>query len=729
MHERYAVDHDFLSPAAGLEVLGISRLINAFFRWEFNSCESLVVEHPDGPAVHPIDDANACPDIAVASLHYYFLWAIGALLKWSVFCTVTGRRRRIDLETRRYFEVAASDRSYPEKMAEYVRLADEYFEADRYADFCPTALAGVDDLVRDWVASPASDSLLVDTVRTTYPVGERGPVRRPLPRAGRALAGGPEEAKPVAYHLLRVYCHLWVDSRRWVVAMMARRWWALGALALTLLVVGLDLTVLNVALPVLAADLHASTGQLQWFADGYNVVLAAALLPAGVLGDRFGRKRLLVGALVLFAAASVACAYAGSPGQLIGARAALGLGAAFLLPLSMAVLPVLFTPEERPRAVVVWATANMIGIPLGPILGGWLLDRYWWGSVFLINLPVIAAALVAVLVLLPESADPAPARFDPLGALAASLGLAVLTYGVIEIGERGWGSGAALAGAGAGVLVLGGFGWWQRRSDHPLVDLSLFGSRRFTWGALLATLASFAMFGLLFTLPQYFQAVGGTTSLGTGLRLLPIIGGLLVGARLAGRLAGRLGSRITVAAGFAVMAAALAVGATTAAGSGYGFVAGWVAVAGAGLGFALPTAMDATLSALSPQRSGAGSALVMAMRQVGGAVGVAILGAVLNAGYRTGLDPAGLPGGAVEAARRSVAAGVATAERLGSAPLLGSVRAAFVHGMDGMLLICAGAAVLGLALAAAFLPGRAGGPVGQQATEQPESGHDVVAVG
>ncbi len=173
MHERYAVQHDFLSPAAGLEVLGISRVVNAFFRWEFNSCESLVVEHADGPAVYPIDYANACPDIAITSLHYYFPWAIGALLKWSVFCTVTGRRPRLDLETRRYFEVADSDRSYPEKLAEYVRLADEYFEADRYADFCATALAGVDDLVRDWAASPQFDSLLVDTVRTAYPAGER----------------------------------------------------------------------------------------------------------------------------------------------------------------------------------------------------------------------------------------------------------------------------------------------------------------------------------------------------------------------------------------------------------------------------------------------------------------------------------------------------------------------------------------------------------------------------
>ena len=173
MHDRYAVAHDFLSPQAGLEVLGISRLVNAFFRWEFNSCECLVVDHPGDPQVHPIDYANACPDIAITSLHYYFPWAIGALLKWSAFCAVTGRRPRLDLETERYFEVADSDRSYGEKLAAYVRLAEDYFEVDRYAEFCGTALAGLDDLVRDWVVSPAFDALLVDTVRATYPAAEQ----------------------------------------------------------------------------------------------------------------------------------------------------------------------------------------------------------------------------------------------------------------------------------------------------------------------------------------------------------------------------------------------------------------------------------------------------------------------------------------------------------------------------------------------------------------------------
>jgi MFS transporter, DHA2 family, multidrug resistance protein len=510
--------------------------------------------------------------------------------------------------------------------------------------------------------------------------------------------------------------------------MVERRWWALSALALSLLVVGLDLTVLNVALPTLAADLHASTRQLQWFADGYNLVLAAVILPAGLLGDRYGRKRLMLAALVVFGAASLACAYAGSPGALVAARAALGLGAAFLLPLSVSVLPVLFSPPERPRAIMVWATANMIGVPLGPVLGGFLLDHFWWGSVFLINLPVIAAALVAVAVLLPESADPARPRFDLPGALACGAGLVALTYGLIEVGEQGWRSPPALGLAGLGLAVLVAFGLRQRRAAHPLVDVSLFGSASFTWGAVLATLVTFALFGLFFTLPLYYQAVGGADSLGTGLRLLPVIGGLLAGARVSALLASRLSTRATVATGFTLIAAGLLAGAATRVGTGYGYTAGWIVVMGGGLGFALPAAMDAAMSALSPQRSGVGSALVMAMRQVGGTIGVAVLGTVVNSAYRSRLDLAGLPDQAAQAVRRGVSTGLSVADRLGSAPLRESVRAAFVHGMDAMLLACAGTAVAGVVLAVVFLPRRAA-PVGPPPAGRPESGRDVLAAG
>src|SRR5712692_9473950 len=232
-----------------------------------------------------------------------------------------------------------------------------------------------------------------------------------------------------------------------------RRWWALGALSLSVLVVGLDLTVLNLALPTLAGDLHASTGDLQWFIDAYSLVLAAALLPAGLLGDRFGRKKLLTDALVLFGVASLACAYAGSAGELIAARAVLGLAAAVILPLSLAVLPVLFTAEERPRAIAAVGGATFLGYPIGPILGGWLLDHFWWGSVFLINLPVVVIAIVAVVFLMPESRGERRQRVDLTGIVVSSAGLTSLTYGLIRAGGNGWTDPTAVATMAAGSQI------------------------------------------------------------------------------------------------------------------------------------------------------------------------------------------------------------------------------------------------------------------------------------
>src|SRR3954452_17673267 len=357
-----------------------------------------------------------------------------------------------------------------------------------------------------------------------------------------------------------------------------RKWWALGALTLALFVVGLDLTILNVALPTLATELDATTGQLQWFADAYNLVLAAMLLPAGLLGDRFGRKRMLMLALGLFGAASLACSFATTPNQLIAGRAALGLGAAFLMPLSMAVLPVLFNDQERPKAITAWVMANSLGIPLGPVLGGWLLDHYRWGSVFLINLPLVAVGLVAVALLIPATRGHRSGRIDVPGILLSGAGLVAVTYGFVSAGERGWGDGVTLASLAVGVVLLAAFWSWQRRTADALVDLALFRSARFTWGTVLATLASFALMGLLFVLPQLFQAVQGADALNTGLRLLPIIGGLLIGAKVAERLGVGVGSRVTVAVGFVLMFAGLVAGAFTGVGDSYGLVAIWVSV-------------------------------------------------------------------------------------------------------------------------------------------------------
>jgi MFS transporter, DHA2 family, multidrug resistance protein len=511
-----------------------------------------------------------------------------------------------------------------------------------------------------------------------------------------------------------------------------RRWWALIALACSVLVVGLDLTVLTLALPKVTVALHASTGDLQWFLDAYSLVLAAALLPAGLLGDRYGRKRLLIGGITLFGLASAACAYSTSAGELIAARAVLGLGAAVILPLAIAVIPVLFTPAERQKAIAVVMSATFIGFPIGPLLGGWLLDRFWWGSVFLINVPVVLLALAAVITLMPESRSEHRRRVDFAGVAISGLGLTALTYGIIKAGENGWSDALALATMVAGAAVLAGFVVWERRvrpPTQPLVELGLFRSAGFTWGTILATLVSFALFGILFAMPQYFQDVRGLDPSGSGIRQLPMIGGMVVGMLAGTRLssprkdrsgqatAALVGAKALVTAGLAVMAASLAIGAFTSTTSGTGFTATWYAGAGLGLGLAMPAAMNAALGALSAERSGVGSALITAMRQVGATLGAAVLGSLLSTTYRGRLDVTGLPTAAASAARSSVGGGVEVARLLRSASLLDSVHAAFVHGLDLMLWSCAGIAIASALLALAFLPRRAGQTPAPQAGE------------
>jgi MFS transporter, DHA2 family, multidrug resistance protein len=507
-----------------------------------------------------------------------------------------------------------------------------------------------------------------------------------------------------------------------------RRWWALGALAISVLVVGLDLFVLSLALPTLAVDLHASTGDLQWFVDAYSLVLAAALLPAGLLGDRIGRKKLLLCALAVFGLASLACAYSTSTGELIAARAVLGLAAAVILPLALAVLPVMFTPEERPKAIGIVGGATFIGYPLGPILGGWLLDHYWWGSVFLINVPIVALALAAVIFLMPESRGTGRFRIDFAGVVISSAGLAALTYGVIRAGQDGWSDALAVTTMATGAVVLALFVAWERvvgrrQGGQPLVDLGLFSSGGFTWGTTLSTMISFALFGLTFAMPQFFLDVKGLNSLASGLRMLPLIGGLAIGLGIGQRLQSHrksrdggptrpplLGVRPIGAGGFAIMAGALAVGTATSAASGTGFTSAWFAVTGFGLGLAMPTMLNAALSALTPARSGSGSALMTASRQVGATIGVAVLGTVLSTVYRSHLSVAGLPSAVADAAKGSVGTGVATAARLSSAPLLSDVHAAYASGVDVMLWVCAGIAIAAAVLAALFLPRQPAGP-------------------
>ena len=510
-----------------------------------------------------------------------------------------------------------------------------------------------------------------------------------------------------------------------------RKWLVLIALALSVLVVGIDLTVLNVALPTIGPVLHASTGDLQWFVDSYSLVLAATLLPVGVLGDRIGRKTMLIAGLLLFCATSAVCAYAPDAGSLIAVRAALGLGAAPIIPLAMAMLPVLFEPDERPKAIAVMMTATMLGFPLGPVLGGWLLNHFWWGSVFLINVPVALIAVFAVVLLMPQSRNPHPGRFDVVGALITSAGLVGVTYGVVQAGADGWSSASSWAPLAAGFVLLVAFVFYELRLAatgrvEPLVDLALFRSRHFTWGTILATFVSFAMFGIMFATPLYFQDVAGSDSLLTGVKMLPMIGGLILGGALAARLqtpraprgggepAAPAGFRSVVAIGFAFIALGLGLGARTGDATGEGYAAFWFVLLGFGLGFALPASTNAALGALSKERSGVGSAVIMTLRQVGATIGVALLGTILGSVYRSrlGATPAAaaLTGQTRAEAGQSVTAGVAVAQHAGSPSLLAAVRDAFVHAMDDTLLVCALIAVLGAVLAVLFLPGRAAAP-------------------
>ncbi len=491
-----------------------------------------------------------------------------------------------------------------------------------------------------------------------------------------------------------------------------RKWWALGALMLAVLAVGLDATVLSVALPTLATALHASESDLQWFFSGYLLTLAAAMLPVGLLGDRYGRKKVMLIALATFGAGSAACAYAPSAGAFIAARALLGIAGAGITVMALSALTVLFTPEERPRAVGIWAAANFLALPLGPILGGWLLTHEWWGWVFLINVPVALVGLIAALSLVPESRAPERPGVDPLGIVVSAAGLVGVTYGLIEAGQNGWGDASALVPILLGLVALAGFFLWERwlgrrPGGQPLADMALFRSPSFTWGVILQAIAALSMIGVLFTMPQYFQGVLGTDAMGSGMRLLPLIGGLVVGALPADRVAHIIGAKVTVALGFALLGAGLLLGATTGTGASSGFVAAWMALAGAGMGFALATAASAALSEIPEERSGVGAAVLQALQKMGGPFGAAVMGSALSSAYLTHLDLTGLPAAAAKVVKQSLFGGLAVAHQLGSVALLDSVRAAFVYGMDVSLTVAAGVAGAGLLLALVFLPSRA----------------------
>ncbi len=477
-------------------------------------------------------------------------------------------------------------------------------------------------------------------------------------------------------------------------------------MCLSLMVIGIDNTILNVALPTLVRDLHATTSQLQWIVDSYTLVFAGLLLTAGSLGDRFGRRRGLSIGLLIFGAGSVASAVAGSAEHLILTRALMGIGGALIMPATLSIISNVFTvPAERARAIAVWAGFSAMGIAIGPLSGGWLLEHFWWGSVFIVNIPIVMLALVGGRLFVPESKDPSPRALDPVGAVLSIVGLITLVWAIIEAPGQGWTDGRTLTAFGAAVVLLGAFIAWERHTDHPTLDVAFFANPRFSAASTAVTLVFFALFGATFLQTQYLQFVLGYTALQAGLRVAPIALVLMVAAPLSARLVERIGTKIVVAIGLATVSAALVVLSFATVTSGYGPVLASMMIMGIGMGLTMAPATESIMGSLPRHKAGVGSAVNDTTRQVGGALGVAILGSLLASTYASSLGS-----GVSAAARTSVGAALDLARSLGGeqgASLAASAKSAYVDGMGVGVLVAAAVALLGSLIALAFLPSRA----------------------
>ena len=465
------------------------------------------------------------------------------------------------------------------------------------------------------------------------------------------------------------------------------KWWILGVLCLSVLIVGMDNFILNIALPTLVRSLHASETQLQWMVDSYILIFAALLLTMGSLGDRFGRRSLLQIGLAVFGVGSCLSAFAQSSNMLIFARAAMGVGAAAILPSTLSILTNAFPHEERGRAIGIWAGASAIGLAVGPILGGWLLEHFPWGSVFLINVPVVIFALVAGQLILPNSRDPEAPPLDPIGAVLSIVGLVSFVYGIIEAPTNGWGSGEIVASFATAAVGLSAFLIWELRCDHPMLNLRFFRNPSFSAANATVTLTFFALSSALFFLTQYFQFVLGYSPLETGFRLLPMVATLMVMAPISPRLAERFGNKPTVVGGMLVAAAATFYFSRITPESGYPHAAIGLVVIAFGLFLAMVPATNSIMGSLPLSKAGVGSATNATTRQVGGALGVAVLGSILTSVYRSQIQSAlgALPANTLAAAKNSVGAAIAVGNGVGGSQgdaIVAAAKASFVHGMD-----------------------------------------------
>ena len=521
---------------------------------------------------------------------------------------------------------------------------------------------------------------------------------------------------------------------------MRGRWLVLVTLCLAALIINLDTTIVNVALPALVRQLGATTTDLQWVVDAYNLAFAALVLAAGSLGDRLGRKGMLLAGLAVFGAASLAGSFAAHPAELIAARAVMGLGAAMMFPATLSLLTNVFTERrQRALAIGVWGASAGVGIALGPIAGGWLLERFWWGSIFVVMAPVAALVAAVTAWRVPTSRDPRTPRLDWRGLVLSAAGMGLITFGVIQAPSWGWASAATVGTLAGGVAILGLLVAAERATASPMIDVSLFRNPRFTAASGSVAIAFFALLGFIFLMTQYFQVVRGYSPLTTGVRLLPVAASVGVASVAGTRLAVRIGNKIIVGGGMFFFAAAMLWISTVSQATSYGVIAAQMVVLGVGMGLSQAPATEAIMGAVPKEKGGIASAVNGSTRLFGGTLGVAVIGSVAASLYTsrlTALLPGGLPARVVTAARGSVAGAAVAAGHLRQAGLVGPARAldhastlAFLHAITGGCLVAAGVAAAGFLLVAFLLPARPAALPAQAQPGQPLTADAAVVPG
>ena len=496
---------------------------------------------------------------------------------------------------------------------------------------------------------------------------------------------------------------------------MKRKPLILISLLLAAFVINLDTTIVNVALPTLVRQLHASDSQLQWIVDAFNLLFAGAVLAAGSLSDRFGRKGMLLAGLSVFGLASLVGGLTDSPGQLIAARAVMGLGAAMVFPSTLSLLTNVFTARrERALAIGLWGAITGVAIALGPIVGGWLLELFDWRAIFFAMTPVAALAGVLVAGWVPTSRDPRAPRTDRVGFALSTSTVVLLVYTIIEAPNHGWGSARTLGGFAVAVGLAATFVAWERRSEHPMLDLSLFANPRFTAASASVAISFFALSGFIFLVTQYFQFFKGYGPLSTGVRLLPVASSVAIASTLGARLAVRAGTKLVVAAGLTLMAGFYLWVTATSADTGYGTIAAQMVVLGTGMGLTSAPATEAIMGVVPKTKAGIGSAVNDATRLLGGTLGVAVIGSIYASLYTSRITtalPAGVPARIARTAHESVGAALTIASRMAhtghpalATALHNAAGTAFFHGFHAANYLAGGVAAVGAVMALALLP-------------------------